>query len=296
MKGAFKFIAILSLIFINCKKNVSAINNTTIIGFEQGPPLLEEQTHLNVSYGTHPSQLMDIYLPKGRNVIATPLIILIHGGEWKSGDKSNMQGYVSKIQDSLKQYAIANINYRLFQNGNNLFPTQENDVNAAIIFLSNLRDSLKISGKKVLFGESAGAQLALLNGYKLNKPIINAVIGFGTPANLEEWYLNPPNTSIRTLLQDIIGGSLQQLPSAYTSGSVTNFVSTNSPHTLLIHGKNDNVVPLTLVQNLKQILINNAIDVNLIVADNESHNFSPTGMILLNTEILKFLSSSEIFR
>jgi acetyl esterase/lipase len=43
----------------------------------------------NVSYGTDASQKMDIYLPPGRTTAATKAIILIHGGGWSSGDKSD---------------------------------------------------------------------------------------------------------------------------------------------------------------------------------------------------------------
>ncbi len=67
-----------SLLIVSCQKE----NN-------QLPTSLTEKTELNVSYGTDASQKMDIYLPPGRTTAATKAIILIHGGGWSSGDKSD---------------------------------------------------------------------------------------------------------------------------------------------------------------------------------------------------------------
>ena len=40
----------------------------------------ESAKHLDVSYGSHNLQKMDIYLPEGRGKEKTKVLVLIHGG------------------------------------------------------------------------------------------------------------------------------------------------------------------------------------------------------------------------
>lgn len=107
----------------SCKKEKSADQN------------IAAQTQTNISYGTDASQKMDLYLPAGRSVDSTKLIILIHGGAWISGDKSDFASFIPVIQQKFPGYAIANINYRLATSTANHFPTQENDMKSAVDFL-----------------------------------------------------------------------------------------------------------------------------------------------------------------
>jgi acetyl esterase/lipase len=80
MKYAFLF---LSLVFLGCQKENYP-----------GRPTLQEQTSLNIAYGSDPVQNMDIYLAAGRSAPSTKVIILIHGGAWSQGDKSDFTSYV----------------------------------------------------------------------------------------------------------------------------------------------------------------------------------------------------------
>lgn len=90
----------------------------------------------DVSYGPDALQKMDLHLPANRTTATTPVFIMIHGGGWSGGDKSEIQFFV----DSLKKYrpdmAIISINYRLAAlPATNKFPTQEEDIEAALKFL-----------------------------------------------------------------------------------------------------------------------------------------------------------------
>ena len=51
--------------------------------------LSADQAHklINLTYGTDARNKMDVYLPANRTA-ETPIVILIHGGAWISGDKS----------------------------------------------------------------------------------------------------------------------------------------------------------------------------------------------------------------
>ena len=135
------------------------------------------QTLLNVKYGTDVKQSMDVYLPSGRSA-STPVLILIHGGAWVEGNRTDLNAFVDTLKRRAPQYAIFNISYRLAANGQNLFPSQEEDVKAAVEFIYSKRDEYKISDRFGLLGASAGAHLALLHAYKYNTPVKAKVVKF----------------------------------------------------------------------------------------------------------------------
>src|SRR6187399_2781088 len=164
-------------------------------------------TMLNVSYGTDAQQKMDVYLPANRSATTTKVIIMIHGGGWNTGDKADFNEYVDSLKKREPSYAIFNINYRL-ANTPDLFPVQEQDVKTAVEFINSKRQEYKISDKFVLVGASAGAHLALLQGYKYPSPVKpKAIIDFFGPTDLVALYNNPPNPLVQPLLFAVTGST-----------------------------------------------------------------------------------------
>lgn len=253
----------LAMAITSCKK--TAIEDTK-------PPTAE--TLSNVSYGSDARQKMDIYLPANRSSNETVLAILIHGGGWSSGDKSDLAPYVNEMKRRLPDYAFANINYKLVTNTQNKFPAQENDVKAAINYLLSNGEQYKYSKKIVLIGVSAGAHLALLQGYKYTdqvKPV--AIISFFGPADLIDMYNNPVNSSMPLLLQTLTGYSVSQNRAAYESSSPITFVNAQSSPTLLLHGDKDNLVPIGQARLLKEKLESLNVPNKLVVYNNEGHGW-----------------------
>src|SRR6187399_1413630 len=199
-------------------------------------------TMLNVSYGTNAQQKMDVYLPANRSATTTKVIIMIHGGGWNTGDKTDFNEYVDSLKKREPTYAIFNINYRL-ANVSDLFPAQELDVRAAVDFIYNKRQEYKISDKFVLVGASAGAHLALLQGYKYSTPVKpKAIIDFFGPTELISMYNNPPNPLVQPTLLAVTGGTPTTSNTIYTQSSPINFISAQSPPTMIFHGGIDAVV------------------------------------------------------
>ena len=197
---------------------------------------------LNASYGTNAHQKMDVYLPAGRSPSATKVIIMIHGGGWNTGDKSDFNAYVDSLKRREPSYAIFNINYRL-ANAPDIFPAQEQDVKAAVEFIYNKRSEYMISDKFVLIGASAGAHLALLQGYKYSIPVKpKAIIDFFGPTDLVDLYNNPPNPLVQSLLLSVTGTTPASNNTLYTQSSPVNFISAQSPPTMILQGGVDIVV------------------------------------------------------
>ncbi|MEO6229164.1 MAG: alpha/beta hydrolase [Ferruginibacter sp.] len=224
----------LTIINISCRKEHSI-----------GTSKLAAASYTNVAYGSDPLQNMDVFLPEGRAVTTTKVIVLIHGGAWSSGDKTDMVQVVDSFKKRFPDYAIFNINYRLSANPANLFPTQENDTRAAMEFIYSKKTEYLISDKWALIGVSAGGHLAMLQGYKYNSPVIpKAIVSLSGPSDLTDMYQNPAGGSplISALLISIVGKSPAQDPQLYFNSSPVNFITATSPPTLLLYGDVDPLV------------------------------------------------------
>jgi acetyl esterase/lipase len=232
--------------FVSCSKSDSGN------GGGGGTNPVTAQTLLNVSYGSDAAQKMDIYLPANRTTAGTKVIVLIHGGAWSSGDKTDFStlqvGMV--IVDSLKTrfpgFAIFNINYRLSTGTTNLFPTQENDVKAAVQFIYDNAANYVISNKYVFIGESAGAHLCMLQGYKYSTPLKpKAIVSLFGPTDLTDMYNNPAGTNptlSQLVLMQTIGSTPTTNAALYTSSSPVTYAGAGSPPTILLHGGSDPLV------------------------------------------------------
>jgi acetyl esterase/lipase len=251
----FKNMKQLGLIFFvfvlatGCKKNSDEI-----------APIVE--TFLNVPYGNDAKQTMDVYLPANRSASSTPSFIFIHGGSWSFGDKNDLNPYVDSFRLRFPNYAIFNLNYRLATNSggvtSNTFPTQENDVKAATDFIFSKLTEYKIANKFVLLGQSAGAQLALIQGYKYNNISTKAVVDFYGPTDIVDMYNNPAGPfSSPANIALIMNGTPTSNPSLYNSSSPINYVTSTSAPTIMFHGQLDNVVRVSQTTSLRDKLILN---------------------------------------
>ena len=288
--------ALLLLLFTACTKPYNAVTGPPGTIITPNTPSLPELNLFDVSYGSDPFQRMDVYLPRGRDVLATPLLILVHGGQWLGGNKSEMNGYYTWLKERMPEWAFANINYRLVQDNSNKFPAQEQDVQAAINFLINLSDSFKISRKIAVLGESAGGQLALLVANKNGRSKIGVAVGISVPSNVEDWYQNPVNATTRPLLEYVTGGTPDLLPVIYQNANVFRFASGQSPKTYLVHGRNDGVINYNQSIALAQKINSLGSAASLLILDNELHSFTSAGQIATYNGIVSFLKDPGLFR
>jgi len=233
----------------------------------------------NVMYGNDVKQVMDVYLPANRSVDSTKVFVFIHGGGWISGDKSDFNALYPYFKDKLPDYAFISISYRLCDttNNTNLFPTQENDVNAAIDFIHSKLTEWKVSDKVVLCGASAGGHLSLLHGYKNNNDhFVKAIVNYFGPTNMDSIY--PYSAFTTSLLDEVLGGSPLQQPTSYFNASPTNFVNATSVPTISFHGTNDIVVPVQQAYLLHQTLQTAGVINQAKYYQGDGHGFS-----ILNT-------------
>jgi acetyl esterase/lipase len=247
MKLIFFASVALTLLLSSCSKTDDTGGGTGSIA---------EKSMTNVSYGTDPLQKMDIFLPANRSTATTKVMILIHGGGWTTGDKTDFAIFMDTLKKRIPDYAIFNLNYRLATlPASNAFPTQELDIKAAIEFIYGNRSSYLVSDKFVLMGASAGGHLSLLHAYKYFSPAkIKAVVDFFGPTDMADMYNNPgmyPALSIALLL----GGTPTTNPTMYQQSSPIFFAGASSCPTIILQGGVDPLVnPTTQSLALKNKL------------------------------------------
>ena len=112
-----------------------------------------------LAYGKEQLQKLDYWKPKKSGA---PLVVFVHGGGWKRGDKAHSAD--TKAAHYLSQgYAFASINYRLVPAVK--VEDQAHDVAMALAYLIKQSKTLGFDAKNiVLMGHSAGAHLVALVG------------------------------------------------------------------------------------------------------------------------------------
>ncbi|HMQ34275.1 MAG TPA: alpha/beta hydrolase [Chloroflexaceae bacterium] len=184
---------------------------------------------------------LDYYRPSGASGPA-PLVVVIHGGSWQSGDSAQLAPLNRYLAG--RGYAVAAISYRLAPAWP--FPAARDDVLAAVAFLKGRAAALGLDPARiVLLGRSAGGQLALLAAYSAGDPAILGAVSFYGPTDMVYGYENPSNPLVidsRGVLEAYLDGTPATAPAAYAAASPIAFVGPAAPPTLLVHGGRDELV------------------------------------------------------
>lgn len=246
---------------------------------------LKSENYINVSYGTHARNVMDVYLPEKRDK-NTPVILLVHGGSWLEGDKSAFTDLAKYWRD--KGFVAATMNYRFTNTAeNNIHPAQVNDIAKAIEFIGSKSNEWIISPDKfALQGASAGAHLSLLYTYNYdtgNK--VKTVISLAGPTDLTA--IQSAGPAQIQVVQWLIGASPQANPAAYVQASPITHVKSTSKPTLMFHGKLDIVVPYQQSVDLNNKLKQAGATGKLILYEDTGHevlNLNHTAAFLAECE------------
>jgi acetyl esterase/lipase len=110
-------------------------------------------THANLRYGPHERNVLDLWLAAGTD--PKPLVICIHGGGFRGGDKSKFASDASLSKYLEHGVSVAAINYRLISPGKNAFPASMHDGARAIQFLRHHADKYRLDKRR--FGATGGS-------------------------------------------------------------------------------------------------------------------------------------------
>ena len=215
---------------------------------------------LDIAYGPHERQKMDVYLPEIINE-SMPCIIFVHGGGLIKGDKRRYQ-LKGPLQGLDKGYIIIALNYRLAPN--DVYPKPFEDINAAMRYIRTHYKEYHIDiSKLIMWGESAGALLSMVTSYCSDARFINTDINtcsndfsihtivnqYGPTSLLEEYKNTPSKRKLREIQFGLMGEELERI---LHDISPINLVSKYSPNLIVQHGTEDTVVSLEQANSLVQ--------------------------------------------
>ncbi len=218
----------------------------------------------NLSYGNNSEQRLDFYLPKNKDSIKG-IFVLIHGGGWKAGDKSNLNYFALSMMEKFPDYAFANINYRLADNTSFILPNQTNDIDNALGFLIRKQLNAKLNTQFILLGNSAGAHLSMLYGYNnlfdnKYRTKVKAIVNIVGPADLRD--PNFANYTDYSFLQKHMIDSSKPTPTDITNLDIPNpifWINKTSPPTISFYGNRDQVIPQSQKKILDSVLNKNNV-------------------------------------
>jgi acetyl esterase/lipase len=246
---------------------------------------------LNESYGSDPLQKADVYLPANRSA-ATKTMILIHGGFWTSGDKTDMDTLLVPLKIADPTLAVININYRLANGtGSNQHPAQMNDVKSLLDYVDANADAWHIGKNYALVGVSSGAHIALLYAYGYDPAkrvkVVASVLG---PTNFADpLYSSSP--IFQQLATGLLGKTWLQDSALHKSVSPVYVVKANAPPTFMAYGGSDPLVPVSNPDALKAKLISLNIPYQYFLYYPEGHELTTPAIIDVIGKMLYFFKT-----
>lgn len=177
----------------------------------------------------------------GRMPEPLPVVLVVHGGSWRSGTRLEMPELSRYL--AARGYAVASIDYGLAPEAK--FPGPVEDVRAALAYLRSHAKELTLDPNRVvLLGRSAGSQIALAAAAE-RLPGVRGVIDFYGPNDMRLAWTVPGSPWIldtHSLLRQYMGGPPAELPKLYDEASALGLADKNFPPTLMIHGGRDELV------------------------------------------------------
>lgn len=212
-------------------------------------------------------QSLNIALYKAKDSDERPLVVLLHGGAWRYGNYLETGEWARLLTEA--GYHVASIQYRLSTENHTTWQEAPGDINDALSYIRAHPQAFPVDQNRVhLLGQSAGGHLALLEAYRSSN--VASVIALYAPIDLAFDYKTSRDKAAEI---NFIGGTPEEFPGRYHSLSPISHVSSLSPRTLLIYGKNDDLVHPRNAQQLSAALAQYNIEQQTVLIPMTGHSF-----------------------
>ncbi|MBI4788346.1 MAG: alpha/beta hydrolase [Chloroflexi bacterium] len=227
---------------------------------------------------------MDIYPPKSLNGKPAPVVVYVHGGGWRSGDKDSGAGIRDLPELARRGYLVASINYRLAPE--HKWPAQIQDVKCAIRYLRANAATYNLDPNRIgAIGGSAGGHLVAMLGvtdksagfdvgeYLDQSSRVQAVVDLFGPSDLTaSGFIQ----SQAKLGKEVFGVTSPRDPILAQASPVT-YITKDDPPFLILQGDQDTTVPPAQSQELYDRLQAAGVPATLVMVKNAGHSFAPVG-------------------
>ncbi|MCP4171193.1 MAG: alpha/beta hydrolase fold domain-containing protein [Fuerstiella sp.] len=234
--------------------------------------------------GKDRQEKMDLYLPDEDYVIARPAVVIIHGGGWHGGDKAaerekNIGGTLAAagfVCASIN-YVLADKNDRLDTRLEQVWPQNLHDCKTAVRFLRRHAAEYRIAPAKIgAIGGSAGGHLvAMLATTNPSDGLDPAGPYADTSCRIQAVV---PMYGVHDVLQHarsrgtfgLMNAARQEL---CRNASPVNYVSSDDPPALILHGTKDALVSVQQSKILFEHLRQSGVETELQVIKDAPHSF-----------------------
>ncbi|MFC7547091.1 alpha/beta hydrolase family protein [Plantactinospora sp. GCM10030261] len=231
-----------------------AVDPRTVLDRPAPPP---DQT---IAYGDHPDQVVDLRWPAAPTERPYPLVVVIHGGFWRSEYDRRHTGPLATALAELG-YPVAQLEYRRTGQPGGGWPATGDDVVAGLTALPGLladRADIVAAGPPILLGHSAGGQLALWSA-GAGVPVAG-VLALAPVADLVEAHRRDLDDGAVTAL---LGGGPDEVPERYAAADPALTVPPPAP-VVVVHGTADRQVPVEISRHYVAAATTAGGDVTLV--------------------------------
>jgi acetyl esterase/lipase len=221
------------------------------------------KTHADIEFAKPDgvALLLDLHLPA--DVKSPPLVLFIHGGGWRQGDrKKNKLDWLPA-----HGFAVASIEYRLSSEG--VFPAQIHDCHTALRWLRAHADDYGYDASRIVVaGASAGGHLAALLGLgngvaalegdadaaasAASSRIVGVIDYYGATDLIARAVLQPRECEeANGKVYRLLGGKVSENAALARLASPISHVTPDDPPLLILHGELDQTVPISQSELLR---------------------------------------------
>ena len=225
---------------------------------------------------------------------APPLLVFIHGGGWISGD---LTMYADEaVWAAENGLASACISYRLAPL--HTFPAAVADVQSFLRHAESSSGELGVDPTRVVVvGNSAGGYLAAMAGlcptdFGTGGTAIrpSAVVSLSGISDLRDPDMAAEPIAM-TFVEQFMGGTLADMTDAYAQASPVAHVGPDSPPFLVVHGDDDEIVPVAQSRQLVAALKGAGVEATYHELAGEGHSYTYPAWLGIRDMILEFVKA-----
>jgi acetyl esterase/lipase len=229
---------------------------------------IAEAAESGAAYGPLPDERLQICRPQGAHGLR-PAVVLIHGGSWLQGDLTDYTPLCAIL--AARGFVAVTINYRLADSArpDTQWPAQLVDAQLAVRWLRSRAPALRVDPARICaLGQSAGAHLAVFLGalhgihagdqasrLSTYSSAVSCVVDDYGPVDL---------ISLNEALTALLGSSPWASPARYRDASPIFAVNTRTAPTLIVHGTQDSIIPISQSLELLRALESRHVPVRMI--------------------------------
>lgn len=229
--------------------------------------------HRGLSYDSaDPAALFDWYEPTGglfgKPEGLRPTILAIHGGAWRTGDRSWGEDVAKEF--CCDGYAVIAVDYRLAPA--HRWPAQIEDCQRALAWLLANPDAVNIDPSRIAsFGVSAGGHLAAMLALRGPGPRVRAAVDSDGEGDLTVYGAEPIMADEDSILSDVLGAPPPFAPSALADLSPARFARPDAA-VLLIHSRGDPNIYYSQSTRLHAALVAAGATTEMVTLDGDCHS------------------------